>query len=112
MSIMMSGDEISIGELARQLKDVVSRLEGVMRRLDNGQFVRTDLFDRYEEAVASKITKLEKDTDNKASKSDVDQIALRVTKLEDEKTWITRLVVSFIILAVLGIVFTTTGLRA
>lgn len=109
---VMSGDEISIGELARQLKDVVTRLEGVMRRLDNGQFVRTDLFDRYEESVASKITKLEKDTDDKAAKSEFVQLALRVTKLEDEKTWITRLVVSFIILAVLGIVFSTTGFKA
>lgn len=109
---IMSGDEISIGELARQLKDVVTRLEGVMRRLDNGQFVRTDLFDRYEESVASKITKLEKDTDDKAAKSEFVQLALRVTKLEDEKTWITRLVVSFIILAVLGIVFSTTGFKA
>jgi hypothetical protein len=108
----MSGDEISIGELARQLKDVVTRLEGVMRRLDNGQFVRTDVFNRYEESVVSKISKLERDTDDKAAKSEFNQLAVRVSKLEDEKTWITRLVISFIILAVLGIVFSTTGMRA
>ena len=107
----MTGDEISIGELARQLKDVVSRLEGVMRRLDNGQFVRTDLFSRYEEAVATKIGGLERDVDALASKKDVENLSTRVGKLEDEKTWITRLVISFIVITILGVVFTTAGLR-
>ena len=107
----MSGDEISIGELARQLEGVVARLEAIMKRLDSGQFVRTDLFERYEVHVTGKISDIEKDLEDKASKADVESLKLRMTKVEDDKTWVTRLVVSFIILAVLGVVFTTTGLQ-
>ena len=108
---MMSGDEISIGELARQLKDVVTRLESIMKRLDSGQFVRTDVFQRYEAHVTGKLADVEKDLNHVASKSDVDAMKLRMEKLEDDKTWITRLVVSFIVLTILGVVFTTVGLQ-
>lgn len=110
--MLMSGDsEISIGELARQLEGVVARLEAIMKRLDSGQFVRSDLFERYESHVTGKLADIEKDVDNKAEKHDVDNLKTRMTKLEDDKTWVTRLVVSFIILAVLGVVFTTTGIQ-
>ena len=108
----MTDDGIGVGELARQVRDVFSRLEGLATRLEN-QFVRTDIFNLYKEnvntalaAVQEKNRGLESDKVDKAS---FDALQSRVAQLEDERKWLTRLVIGFIILGILGAVFVASG---
>ena len=47
----MSDDGVSLGKLSRRLTDVFTRFEGLARRLEDGQFVSTQLYMQYKEAV-------------------------------------------------------------
>ena len=109
----MSDSDISVGELARQLRDAFGRLEGVTRRLEDGQFVRSDLFERVEDNFKLRIDTLDKEIkalDNeKADNSQVKALETRVTELEGDKTWLVRLVLGFIILGVLGAIYVAVG---
>jgi hypothetical protein len=121
----------SVAELARSLRDVFTRLEGLARRLEDGQFVRTDLYNLYRESVNQALAALqaaqavlERD---KADKSHVNSVAesvktkadtssfsgleARVAQLEDDKKWLVRLIIGFIILGVLGAVFTVATVQ-
>jgi hypothetical protein len=96
------------------------RFEGLATRLET-QFVRSENFQLYKQLVDTAISNLQQrvgelasaeqmknirdDVDEKASKSDVANLARRVDALDDDKKWLVRLVVGFIILGVLGAVF-------
>lgn len=121
------GEGVGVGELSRQVRDVLSRLESLAVRLET-QFVRGDNFGLYKQLVDQAIVSLQagvrdietvlRDTpdqsdlsnlasrvDSKASKTDLEAVGKRVSELEDDKKWLTRLVVGVIILAVIGAVF-------
>ena len=117
-------DGVGIGELSRQVRDVLVRFEGLATRLET-QFVRSDNFLLYKQLVDTAIANLQQRgsesasseqvnnlredveslTTGKASKSDVTNLERRIDALEDDKKWLVRLVVGFIILGVLGAVF-------
>lgn len=117
---MSDGESPGVGELSRQVRDVLVRFEGLATRLET-QFVRSDNFNLYKQLVdqaianlqalvatlarADKVEDLERDMIDKASSSSVDALTKRVNDLEDDKKWLTRLVIGFIILGVLGAVF-------
>jgi hypothetical protein len=106
------------------VRDVLIRFEGLATRLET-QFVRSDNFLLYKQLVDTAISNLQQrvndlasleqfgnlrqDVDNlstdKAAKTDVTSLERRVTELEDDKKWLIRLILGFIILAVLGAVF-------
>lgn len=120
---------ISVGELSRRLTDVFTRFEGLARRLEEGQFVRTELYIVYREQVntalaelQARVTHLEQDKaskgalaavesrvkdldDDKVDKITHNSLESRVVQLEDDKKWLVRLVIGFIILGVLGAVY-------
>ena len=102
-------DDIGIGELARQVRDVFSRIEGLAQRLEGGQFVRNDLWQVYKEGLEARMIGLKAQLDALTSiKSDVTQVKNledRVAQLEDDKKWLVRLVIGFVILGVLGALF-------
>lgn len=114
-------DTPGIGELSRQVRDVLLRFEGLATRLET-QFVRSDNFNLYKQLVDQSIAGLEStiqslarkdrldavedDLDDKCDKATVNALTRRVDDLEDGKKWLTRLVVGFIILGVLGAIFT------
>lgn len=75
----------TIGELSRQVQGVLVRVESVVSRLET-QYVRNDLY--------------------LLGQKNVDD---RITQLEDDKKWLYRLVIGFIVTAVLVAVFTISG---
>lgn len=86
---MATAADRSWGELARRLDEVAQRLEALANRLDT-TYVRKELFESYK-ALA--------DAERQA-------LLKRVDELEDGRKWLSRLIMGFIILAVLGAVFT------
>lgn len=103
----------SLGELSRQVRDVFARFEGLARRLEDGQFVRTDLYILYRESVNGALAILQERMkafeSNKIDKADLDVLEKRIAQLEDDKKWLVRLVLGFIVLGVLGAVFAISG---
>lgn len=102
-----------LGELSRQVRDVFARFEGLARRLEDGQFVRTDLYVLYRESVNTALASLQErvkalDT-GKLEKTDLDSLEKRVAQLEDDKKWLVRLVLGFIVLGIMGAVFAVSG---
>lgn len=75
------------GELARQVQGVLIQFEKLGVRLETN-FVRADIFQLYKENVALQM----KDQDN------------AIQQLEDDKRWLTRLVIGTIITAVISVV--------
>ena len=109
---MSDSEGISVGELARQVRDVLTRLEGLAIRLET-QFVRTDIFALYKENVNTALMgaqeKIKTHDDSKVDRSAFSALETRVSQLEDERKWLIRLVIGFIILGVLGAVFAASG---
>jgi hypothetical protein len=126
---MPTGDNegVGVGELSRQVRDVLQRLEGLAVRLET-QFVRGDNFSLYKQLVdqailqlqglvkdiettlrvtpdAADVTALSVRIDSKASKSELEAIQKRVAELEDDKKWITRLVIAFVVIGIISAVF-------
>lgn len=102
-------EEISVGELARRFAEVVVRLDGLARRLEDGQFVRTDLYVEARTGIYDKIDVLgQRISAIENSKADKG-VEERIKKLEDSNTWLIRLVISFVVLGVLGAVFAASG---
>lgn len=113
-------DGPGVGELSRMVRDVLVRFEGLASKLET-QFVRNDNFQLYKQLVdqaisglqdsaknfarLDRITDLEKDLVEKAGSPEFKALKDRVTDLEDDKKWLTRLLIGFIILAVLAAVF-------
>lgn len=123
----MTDDGVGIGELSRQVRDVLTRFEVLANRLDHS-YVRVDNFTLYKDLVKQSISTLElsvkslqntaaalaraeelantkKELEDKADHGEVVALSDRVKKLEDDKTWLIRLVGAFIILGVLGAIF-------
>ena len=93
---------MSLGELSRLVGSALVRIEGVAARLEGGQFVRSDVYDlqikQYDGQIGTKVS-----TEAHA------ELKARVLKLEEANTWLVRIVVGFVVLAVLGLVISQTG---
>ena len=107
-------DGISIGELSRQVTSVLLRLEGITKRLED-QFVRRDVLELYQKSseletgqLKEKIAGLDKD---KVEVSEFKALEARVTKFEDDKKWLVRLVLGVVIIAVLSLVIVSGGAK-
>jgi polyhydroxyalkanoate synthesis regulator phasin len=125
---MPGGDEgPGLGELARLLNQGLLRIEQVANRLDTG-FVNKEIFKvsqelnnevvrnlrndikTQKETCSSKqdlkvaIEERKRDTDSLKSK--IEELQGDVKQLQDDKVWLQRLVYGFIVLAVLGLLFT------
>jgi len=104
-------DDYTVGELARAVASAVSRIETIAARLEGGQFVGKNEFELTKENftlttenLRQAIERIEKST---ASTQEAGELDKRIEQLEDTNKWIIRLVGAFIILAVLGYVFST-----
>jgi hypothetical protein len=117
----MSDEGVSVGELSRQVRDVLLRFQGLAERLDN-TYVSKEFFALYQSLVDKSLKALEDavakaavaealktiETD-KVDKTSFDELKKRVDAFEDDKKWLIRLVATFIILGVLGAVFVASG---
>lgn len=117
-------NEVGVGELGRLVQSVLLRFESLATKLES-QFVRIENYDLYKQIIANEIAGIkEKLTDmasksatverlgndetligGKASKGELEALTKRVSDLEDDKKWLTRIILSFVILGVLSAVF-------
>ena len=108
---MPDNEGVGIGELSRQVRDVLSRFEGLVARLET-QFVRQDNFAYYRQLVDQAIRQLQETSRELAdsikqlpTEAKLKSLEERVAELEDDKKWLTRLVLGFIVLGVIGAAF-------
>lgn len=106
---MAADEDISVGELSRRLAEVLVRLDGIARRLEEGQFVRTDLYLEYRRGINRDLEHINSRLQGVETGKLGGSAEERIKKLEDSNTWLVRLVLGFVILGVLGAVFTVAG---
>jgi len=87
-----------LGEVARRLDDVFKRFEQLANDLPK-TFVSKELYDAYRETATAQQDQLKIVIDNQSK---------RIEDLEDDKKWLWRLVVGAVIMALLGLLLTTT----
>jgi ubiquinone biosynthesis protein UbiJ len=111
---MVADSGMSAGELSRRMSEVLSRFEGLTKRLEE-QFVRRETMQLLQDnitltlsQVKEKITELD---NTAAERKELDALAERIKQLEDDKKWLIRLVIGVVIVAVLGLVIATGGVR-
>jgi hypothetical protein len=118
-------DGVGIGELSRQVQEVFVRFERLAAKLESGQFVRADAYAMYQQFVDQAIRQLQdanrnfatsesaktlkSEVDGKASEGALKGLEQRVSELEDDRKWLIRLVIGFVILGVMGALFAVGG---
>lgn len=90
---------ITLAELTRRLDEVAQRFEALANRLDTTYF-RKESFVSYRELADAEHQRL-RDAD-KAIKAQITDLTRRIADLEDGRKWISRLVIGFIVTAVLA----------
>lgn len=117
-------DGVGVGELSRQVQEVLMRFERLAAGLES-QFVRKDTYTVYQQLVDQAIrnlqgtvgklatletaSSLKSEVDGKASDGALKGLEQRVSELEDDRKWLVRLVLGFIILGVLGALYVVGG---
>lgn len=102
--------DISVGEIARQVQAAMTRLEGLTRKIEDS-FVSNKLFELYTQGVVDRDRAQDREISEKASQKDHDALAKRVADLEDDRKWLIRLVIGFIILGVLAFFLASGGVN-
>ena len=94
----------SLAELARRFQDLTSRFEQIAMRIETA-YVTKDVFDLTLQVMQTKHDNLKEYADGLREESEREIKTLRATisDLEDDKTWLFRLVVGTVLLAVIGI---------
>lgn len=109
----MATDDVTIRELARQVSEIFERFTDLAKRLESGQFVRTDIYNLQQEAVRLALNALETRAkaleDTRVAKGELEGLRSEVNELKDDKKWLVRLVLAFVVLGILGAVFVTRG---
>lgn len=98
-----------LGELSRQVRDVLVRFEKLATQLEN-QFVRRDIWEWQKSTIEKSVGELDGDLKElersvEAKRVSVDTHATlerRVKDLEDNQRWLIRLIIAFVIMGVLG----------
>lgn len=105
-------DEISTHELARQVRDVLQRFQSLADRMDT-VYTTKEMFTLFKTLIDQEIANLKEKIksveEDKSEKNTVDSLTQRVAELEDSYKWITRLIVSLVVIAVVGLVIVTGG---
>ena len=92
-----------VGELSRQVREVLGRFEGLANKLETN-FVNKDIFKLYSDGVTRELEHVSKAIDIQvlAEKERNDQLEKRISKLEGNITWVVRIVIAAIIVALLA----------
>lgn len=122
----MSNDDITPGELARRMQDVLFQFTNLVDQVEN-RYVRKDLLELYKQGVdtaiasvnASVATKADRTTvehlnssvEKKVGQAELEALKSDVADLKSTNTWLFRLVIGIIVTAVLGVVIASGGLR-
>ena len=92
-----------VGELSRQVREVLGRFEGLANKLE-ANFVNKDIFKLYSDGVTRELEHVSKalDMQVQAEKERNDQLEKRISKLEGNVTWVVRIVIAAVIVALLA----------
>lgn len=109
-----SANPPGLGELSRQVREVLARYEAIANKLE-ANFVNKEIFKLYTDGVTRELEHLsdaaksqiaalaEADKAQKvAEKERNDRLEQRISKLEGNFTWVVRIVVAAVIVAVLA----------
>lgn len=99
-------EDIGLGELSRSVANALVRIEGVAARLESGQFVRSDVYDLQMKSIQASLDTLIKNSVTTEAHTEAKN---RIQKLEEANTWLVRIIISFVVVAVLTFVFSQTG---
>ena len=121
----MAGDDITPGELARRMQDVLFQFSNLVDQVEN-RYVRKDLLELYKQGVdtalasvnASIATKADKsaldhlssDVNDKVDKTELQALRNDVNDLKDTNKWLSRLVIGIIVTAIPGVVLASGGI--
>lgn len=105
-----------LAELARQVQGVLARFEALAGKLE-ANFLTKEIFRLYSDGVARELEHISKSLDAKAEAekerdshlekriADVEgSLGKRISSVEDNITWVVRIVIGAIILALLAVV--------
>lgn len=132
-----SGSGPSLYELARQVREALTRLEALASRIEanfvpnrvlellrdniNLKFLSQEQVDRqldrdignlrrdHDRDISAMQKDLESEVSGKADKSEVTALQERVRSLEDDRKWLVRLAVGAVIAALIALVVTIPG---
>lgn len=113
----MAESDITPGELARRMNDVLLQFSNLVDQVEN-RYVRKDLLELYKQGIDSALQSANQSLNNKADKSAVEQLSLSlndkvskadfeavrsdVAELKDTNKWLFRLVLGIVITAVVA----------
>lgn len=106
---MAEGDGYTVQELARTMQNALARMESLAARLEGGQFVSAEVHRLSREAADAKIVAIKAEVGTKVDTSTFNSLQADVTSLKEDRKYLVRLLVTFVVLAVLGLVFTVSG---
>lgn len=117
-------DDISPGELARRMNDVLRQFQSLVDQVET-RYIRKDYIDLYKQTIDGQVSAMQNTIDLKADKTELagvganlllkvdknefDALKADVAELKDTNKWLTRIIISFVVLAVLGAIFTVGG---
>lgn len=125
----MSGDgDLTPGELSRRVQELLLQFEALLRKVED-RYVQKETLTLIREGIDARllghdqadqglerskanvtdVSNLRSLLEGKADKSEVEAVRSDVDELKDNNKWLFRLVGAFIILAILGAVFTAGG---
>lgn len=122
----MAENDITPGELARRMQDVLVQFSHLVEQVES-RYVRKDLLELYKQGIDSAIQSASSAAASKVDKGVVDQLAITVSgkvdkadhdalkadvaELKDTNKWLFRLVMGLVIAAVVGTVIVTGGAK-
>lgn len=102
-------NDYTVAELARTVANALSRMEALAARLEGGQFVTSEVFRLYRETAELRFQTIQSELNNVVSRGEYNALKDEVESLKDDKKWLTRLILGFIVLALLGLIFVAGG---
>lgn len=96
----------SLMELARRIQEFYTRLEAIALRMET-TYVTKDIYDLNNKLIDQRFQAQSEYAESlrKTSQGEIDTLRETIKELEDDKTWLVRLVIGAFILAAIGIIF-------
>jgi hypothetical protein len=104
-----SDPEYTVAELAREVQRALASMSSLAARLEGGQFMSSQVFSVWSQGLDNRLKTLEEKVNSKADVEKAKAIEAEINSLKDDRKWLVRLLVTFIVMTVLGVVFAAAG---
>lgn len=101
--------DYTLRELARLTQEAMVRMEKLATRLESGQFISAEVFRLTMETLNNRIDVLKDAVETRADESEVLHLKTEVESLKSDRLWLVRLLVAFIVMAILAAAFAASG---